>query len=327
MGVEAHPLGGLVEAALRDQRIERDLGRRTDAPFLELGIFLDQVGAEEAHRGEVLAHLRLDDRRIEAEPGIIIDQERAVGAKLGAEEAGRGVGQDLIFAACDVEPEDVRDPGVIAVAEQRLAVGGEGEILRGRRGQRQGRDRAFGIARLEVGAVPHLERLLGVDRRVGGGDLLAVGRHVEVEQYLAVAEGLDLVEAGVGRGDPDQSDEAVLVADSPQALVGMVEGEVADARVGQQLALAPGIDVDRHELAERIILVGVESGPAGRVEGDAGDLVEHHPVEVGEVRRPCRWPGPCARGSRSCRGSGRRRPGCSSAHRQSRATSSPGPWG
>ena len=38
-------------------------------------------------------------------------------------------------------------------------------------------------------------------------------------------ESLDLIEAGVGRGDPDQGDEAVLVTNPPQALIGAVECE------------------------------------------------------------------------------------------------------
>ena len=76
-------------------------------------------------------------------------------------------------------------------------------------------------------------------------------------------EGLDLVEAGVGRRDPDESDEAVLVADAPKAVVGVVEDEVSDARVGQEAALLTGIDVDRIDVAVGVILVGVE-GSAGR---------------------------------------------------------------
>ena len=97
-----------------DQLVERDLGGRADAPLLELGPGVDDLGAEEADGREVLAHLRLDDRRIEAFAGVIIDEQRAVGAELRAEEAGRGVGQHVIFAARDVEPEDVRDAGIIS---------------------------------------------------------------------------------------------------------------------------------------------------------------------------------------------------------------------
>ena len=97
---------------------------------LSSGRAVHHLGAEEADGRQVLAHLRLDDGRIEALAGIIIDEQRAVGTKLRPEEAGRGVGQHLIFPARDVEPEDVRDAGVIGIAEKRLAVRGEGEILR-----------------------------------------------------------------------------------------------------------------------------------------------------------------------------------------------------
>ncbi len=71
------------------------------------------------------------------------------------------------------------------------------------------------------------------------------------------------------------------MANAPQAFIGLVEGEIADARVGQQLALLAGIDIDRDQIAIGVILVGVESGPAVGIEGDGGDLVEHHAIEVG----------------------------------------------
>ena len=74
------------------------------------------------------------------------------------------------------------------------------------------------------------------------------------------------------------------MADSPQALVGLVEGEVADPGIGQQPPLLAGIDVNRVEVAIGVIFVGVESGPAVGIEGEAGHLVEHHAVEIGEVR-------------------------------------------
>ncbi len=50
------------------------------------------------------------------------------------------------------------------------------------------------------------------------------------------------------------------------------------------LRFFPGIDVDRHQFAESVILVGVEGRAAVGVESDACDLVEHHPVEVGQRR-------------------------------------------
>ena len=252
--------------------------------MLKLGPGLDHLGAEQANRREVFAHLRLDERRVEPLAGIIIDQERAVGAQLRAEEAGRCVGQNLIFPGCDIEPEDVRDAGIISIAEQRLAVRGEREILRDRRRERQRRDRIVGIALLEVGAFPHLDRLLAIDRAIGCGHQLAIGRDVEVEDHLAIMERLDLVEAGVRRRHPDHGHEPVLVTNAPQALVGPVEGEVADPGVGQQAPLLAGVDIDRVEFAIGVILVGIESGPGCRVEGDAGHLVQHHAVEFGQRR-------------------------------------------
>ena len=54
MRIEAHPLERVVGAALGDQLVERDLGRRADAPLLELGPGVDDFGAEEADGREVL---------------------------------------------------------------------------------------------------------------------------------------------------------------------------------------------------------------------------------------------------------------------------------
>ena len=48
--------------------------------------------------------------------------------------------------------------------------------------------------------------------------------------------------------------------------------------------LLAGVDVDRVDVAVGVILVGVEGGAGRRVEGDARHLVEHHAVEVGEMR-------------------------------------------
>src|SRR4030095_6203485 len=69
-----------------------------------------------------------------------------------------------------------------------------------------------------------------------------------------------------------------------QAVVGPVEGEIADPRVGKEPPLLARVDIDRVEVAVRVILIDVESGAVRGIEGDAGDLVEHHSIEVGEVR-------------------------------------------
>jgi hypothetical protein len=93
-----------------------------------------------------------------------------------------------------------------------------------------------------------------------------------------------MVEAGVGRRNPNERYEPVLVADAPQALVGTVEGKIADPRVGQQTALLASINVDRVDVAIGVVLVDVEGRAAVGIEGDARHFVEHHSVEIREVR-------------------------------------------
>src|SRR5438270_2482913 len=133
MGVEAHSLERVVHAARRDELIERHLGRRTDPPLFELGAGVDHLVAKKADGREVLTDLRLDDRGIEALAGVIIDEQRAVRPLLGPEEAGRRVAQNVIFTRGDIEADNVRYAGVVAVPQERLAVWREGEILRHRR--------------------------------------------------------------------------------------------------------------------------------------------------------------------------------------------------
>ena len=156
---------------------------------------------------------------------------------------------------------------------------------------------------------------------------VAVGRDVEVERDLAVFERVDLVEAGVGRRNADDRRKAVLVADAPDRLVGRVDDHVADARVLEQHALLAGVDVDRDEVAEGVIVLGIISRAGVRIEGDAGHLVEHHALDLlelgqlagGEVHaadEPDR--SGIAEGGDQAVG-----PGC----RRSRAKSSRGPWG
>ena len=115
MGVEAHPLERVVHAARGDELIERHLGWRTDAPLFEFGAGVDHLVPEKADGREVLTGLRLDDRGIEALAGIIIDEQRAVGPLLGPEEARRRIAQNVIFAGGDIEADDVRYAGVVAV--------------------------------------------------------------------------------------------------------------------------------------------------------------------------------------------------------------------
>src|SRR4029453_6296823 len=150
MRIEAHPLERIIGAARRDELVERYLGRRSDAPLLKLRIGFDYFGAEETDGTEVLAYLRLDNRRIEALAGVIIDKQRAVGSKLRSEEARRRVGQHVIFAGRDVEAEDVGSPSIIRIAEQRFPVVSEGEHFGHRRRQRESRDGIVGVALFQV---------------------------------------------------------------------------------------------------------------------------------------------------------------------------------
>ena len=73
------------------------------------------------------------------------------------------------------------------------------------------------------------------------------------------------------------------MADAPKALIDPIEGEVADPRVGQQAPFLAGVDVDRVQVAIGVIFVGIKGYPRVGIEREAGHLVQHHAVQVGEM--------------------------------------------
>ena len=96
-----------------------------------------------------------------------------------------------------------------------------------------------------------------------------------------------MVEAGIRLGDPDDGREAILVTDPPDGLVGRVDHHVADPRVLEQHALLAGVDVNLDDVAEGVIVGRVISFAGIGIVGEAGHLVEHHPLDFGELgQRP-----------------------------------------
>jgi len=69
---------------------------------------------------------------------------------------------------------------------------------------------------------------------------------------------VDLVEAAIGRRDPNDGRETVLMANAPQRLVLRIEDEIANSRVLQQHVLLAGVDIDGHDVAEGVVVLGVE---------------------------------------------------------------------
>ena len=93
---------------------------------------------------------------------------------------------------------------------------------------------------------------------------------------------MNLVEPGIRHGNPDDRRIAVLVADPPQRLVDRVEHHVADPRILQQGNLPAGVDIDLDEVAKGVIVLGIIGFASRRVERQAGHLVEHHPLDLGQ---------------------------------------------
>ena len=94
---------------------------------------------------------------------------------------------------------------------------------------------------------------------------------------------MDLVEPGIGRRDSNQRGIAVLVADAPDRLVARVDDDIADPRILEQHAPGAAIDIDLHQVAKGVIVVGVIGFARIGVERQAGHLVEHHPLQLGEL--------------------------------------------
>src|SRR6476620_8641215 len=103
-----HPPGGTVHPLPSNQLVERDLGRRADAPCLELGMLIDDASAEELDRAEVFLHLRLEADGLEALAGEFVRDQRSVGLRDRAKEARGGIADRIELSARDVEFEDVR---------------------------------------------------------------------------------------------------------------------------------------------------------------------------------------------------------------------------
>ncbi len=117
-----HPLRGIVHAAILDPGIEVDLGRRPNPPLLEFRNGVDDLGAEEFDGAQVIADFRPDKGWIQARTGIFVDQQLPIRAQCRTEEARRGIGQHFIFPGSNVEPENVRNAGIVTGAVKRFAV-------------------------------------------------------------------------------------------------------------------------------------------------------------------------------------------------------------
>ena len=109
-------------ALMRNHLIERDIGRRSDLPILQLRVFTDYFGAEEADCTNVLERLRVDNRGHKTLAGITKNQQRSIVQRHRSEKAGFGVADSFYFLCGQFIAEDVRDAGEVGTAEKVFAV-------------------------------------------------------------------------------------------------------------------------------------------------------------------------------------------------------------
>ena len=94
---------------------------------------------------------------------------------------------------------------------------------------------------------------------------------------------MDLFPVRVGVRDSHQRRASVLMAHADQRTVGRLEGELADARVFEQHPLLARAHVDGHEVAQCVVVVGVERGAASRIERERRDHVVQRAFDVGQA--------------------------------------------
>ena len=75
---------------------------------------------------------------------------------------------------------------------------------------------------------------------------------------------------------------SVQMAHADERTVGRIEGELADARVLEQHPHLARTHVDGHEVAQRVVVVGVERSAACRIEGERRDHVVQRALDVGQ---------------------------------------------
>ena len=140
---------------------------------------LRDLGAKELHCAKGVQHLRLDYGWAEAIAGEFVDDERAVGLRDRAEEAGGGIAHrlDRFGFGFEIEAEDVRDASVVGAAIEVAAIRREDETFRCRCAEtecaRWGR-----VAAHEIGDVEDLDVLFAAGFSDGGGKHRAVRRDV-----------------------------------------------------------------------------------------------------------------------------------------------------
>ena len=76
--------------------------------------------------------------------------------------------------------------------------------------------------------------------------------------------------------------ETVHVAHAHQRTVDRVEGDIADPRVLEQHCHHASLDVDRHQIAQCEVVVGIESRSTRRIVGKRRHAVQHRAFDVGE---------------------------------------------
>jgi len=70
------------------------------------------------------------------------------------------------------------------------------------------------------------------------------------------------------------------VADAEERAISPVEDQLTDARVLEEHPLLSGTQVERHHVAQSVVVAGVEQGPGVRIIGQRGDPVEHRSFDV-----------------------------------------------
>ena len=279
---EAHLAQRVVDALPHDERLVVHVARRRHLPGLHHRVLRGELGAEELDGAHVLDGLRIDDGWNEARAGVAEDRERAVGERHRAEEARLGVGHRLDLAGGDLVAENIRHAGVVAAAIEVPAVAREHEALRHRLAEVELAHR-FHVAREDAGELPHPHELVAVHLAYGGGQQAPVGRDVEIVGNDAIRKSVHLVPFRVRMGDAHQRCEAVGMAHAPERAVPAVEDELADARVLEQHARVAGHHVERHDVAQLVVVGRVERRLRVRVIGERGHLVEHRALHVGQA--------------------------------------------
>ncbi len=207
-----------------------------------------------------------------------------VGERHRAEKTNFRVGHRFDRTGRDFVAEDVGHARVVAAAVQVASVLGEHKAFR------HGLPESVFGKRPEVVVqnllqLPHAQELVAVDLRHRGRQQPPIRRNVEIVRDNAVWERVNLVIEVVGGRHANQRRKGIVMSYADQRAVDRVEDDLADPPVLDQRSLLAGLDVHRHEIAERketLVVVRIEKGPAVGIPGERRHLVGHGPRNVGD---------------------------------------------